>query len=77
MSKKKEIFDVVSLLSLVTQLGLMMVIPILGCTLLGKYIDDKFNTTPIFLIILLILGVGGAFSGVYKTVIIYTKTKRK
>jgi hypothetical protein len=26
---------------------------------------------------LLILGVGGAFSGVYKTVIIYTKTKRK
>lgn len=77
MSKKKEIFDVVSLLSLVTQLGLMMVIPILGCTLLGRYIDDKLNTTPIFLIILLILGIGGAFSGVYKTVIVYTKTKRK
>jgi ATP synthase protein I len=77
MSKKKEIFDVMSLLSLVTQLGLMMVIPILGCTLLGKYIDDKLNTTPIFLLILLILGVGGAFSGVYKTVIMYTKTKRK
>lgn len=77
MSKKKEIFDVVSLLSLVTQLGLMMVIPILGCTLLGKYIDDKLNTTPIFLLILLILGIGGAFSGVYKTVIMYTRTKRK
>ena len=77
MSKKKEIFDIVSLLSLVTQLGLMMVIPILACTLLGKYLDDKLNSSPIFLIILLILGIGGAFSGVYKTVIIYTKTKRK
>jgi ATP synthase protein I len=77
MSKKKEIFDVVSLLSLVSQLGLMMVIPIIGCTLLGRYIDNKLNTTPIFLIILLMLGIGGAFKGVYKTVIVYTKKKGK
>lgn len=77
MNKKKEIFDAIGLLSLVSQLGLMVVIPILGGALLGNYIDEKFKTTPIFLIILLILGIGGAFSGVYKTVIVYTKTKRK
>lgn len=75
MSKQKMYMEIANMLSLVSQLGLMMLIPILGCTFIGKFIDSKFNTQPIFTLIFLILGVGGAFMGVYKTLIVYTKRK--
>ena len=63
------------MLSLINQVGLMMLIPILGCTFIGKFLDDKFNTSPILLFIFIALGIGGAFVGVYKTLRVYTKRK--
>lgn len=71
----KKTMQIAQMLSLITQVGLMMIIPILGCTFLGKFIDEKFNTNPIFLLIFLVLGIGGAFVGVYKTLIVYAKRK--
>ena len=53
----------------------MILICILGCTFVGKFLDSKLNTAPIFTLIFLVLGVGGAFVGVYKTLIVYTKRK--
>ena len=41
----------------------------------ATYIDTKLNTGPIFMLIFLVLGIGGAFMSVYKTVIGYTKRK--
>lgn len=67
--------QIAQMLSLISQLGIMMVVSILGCFFIGKFIDDKFNTGPIFMLIFLVLGVGGAFMSVYKTVIRYTKRK--
>lgn len=63
------------MLSLISQVGLMILISILGCTFVGKFLDSKFNTDPILTLIFLVLGVGGAFMGVYKTLIVYTKRK--
>lgn len=52
-------------LSLVTQLGVTMIVPILICTLVGNYLDEKINTSPLFMIILLLLGVAAAFRNLF------------
>ncbi|WP_243155244.1 AtpZ/AtpI family protein [Romboutsia sp. CE17] len=52
-----------------------MVISILGTFFVGRYIDNLINTKPIFTLIFLIMGIGGAFVSVYKTIIGYTKRK--
>lgn len=75
MSKKSTGAQIAQMLSLISQLGIMMVVSIFGCFFIGKFIDDKFNTEPIFMLIFLVLGVGGAFMSVYKTLIGYTKRK--
>lgn len=75
MSKTKKYMEVMNMLSLVNQLGWMIIIPILGCTFLGKHLDSKIGTSPWLLLIFLLIGIGGAFSGVYKTLIVYTKRK--
>ncbi|RDY26097.1 AtpZ/AtpI family protein [Romboutsia weinsteinii] len=75
MSDKNKYIEVTKMFSLISQLGIMMLIPIFGCAFLGKFLDGKFNTDPILFLIFLVLGVGGAFMGVYKTLIVYTKRK--
>ena len=76
MSDKKSTgVQIAQMLSLISQLGIMMVVSIFGCFFVGKFIDNKLNTSPIFMLIFLVLGVGGAFMSVYKTVIVYTKRK--
>lgn len=75
MSKAKKYMEVMNMLSLINQVGLMIIIPILVCTFLGKYLDSKLGTSPWLLIIFLLWGIGGAFVGVYKTLIVYTKRK--
>ena len=73
--KKRTSSQIAQMLSLITQLGIMMLVSIFGCFFIGKFIDNKLNTSPIFMLIFLVLGVGGAFMSVYKTVIVYTKRK--
>lgn len=73
--KKSTGAQIAQMLSLISQLGIMMVVSIFGCFFIGKFIDNKLNTSPIFMLIFLVLGIGGAFMSVYKTVIIYTKRK--
>ena len=76
MSNKKSTgAQIAQTLSLISQLGIMMLVSIFGCFFIGKFIDTKLNTGPIFMLIFLVLGVGGAFMSVYKTVIGYTKRK--
>ena len=72
---KNNRMEIVNMLSLINQIGIMILVSILGCTFLGKFIDSKLNTKPIFTLIFLVLGIGGAFMGVYKTLILYTKRK--
>lgn len=52
-------------LSLVSQLGFTMITPILFCLLIGSLIDDKTGKEPLFTIIFILLGVGGAFRNLF------------
>jgi len=52
-------------LSLVSQLGLMMAVPIFLCMLLGIFLDNVFGTKVVFLIIFTILGVLSAFRNLF------------
>ncbi len=62
MNKK---FGFLSNLALVSQIGIMMAFPIIGCIWLGSIIDKKLGTNVLFLIIFTILGVGAAFRNLY------------
>lgn len=75
MGEKNTRMEIAKMFSLVSQLGIMMLIPIFGCAFIGKFLDEKFNTGPVLFLIFLVLGVGGAFMGVYKTLVVYTKRK--
>ena len=76
MNKKKSTgAQIAQALSLLSQLSIMMLVSIFGCFFIGKFIDTKLNTRPIFMLIFLILGIGGSFMSVYKTVIGFTKRK--
>ena len=75
MNNRSKRAEIVQMLSLISQLGIMMVVSIFGCFFIGRFIDDKLVTGPIFMLIFLVLGIGGAFMSVYKTVIGYTKRK--
>ena len=76
MNKKKSTgAQIAQALYLLSQLSIMMLVSIFGCFFIGKFIDTKLNTGPIFTLIFLVLGIGGAFMSVYKTVIGYTKRK--
>lgn len=51
----KRNFKFFYLLSLALQLGFFIVIPLIGFLLLGIFLDKKLSTSPLFIIILLIL----------------------
>jgi F0F1-type ATP synthase assembly protein I len=53
-------------LALITQIGIMMIVPIFGGLLVGRFLDDKLGTGNKFLLICIILGTGAAFMNLYK-----------
>jgi F0F1-type ATP synthase assembly protein I len=61
---KKEFVDVARL----TSVGIALVL----CTLIGywigNYLDHKLHTTPVFLIIFFLLGVGAGIINVFRTI---------
>lgn len=57
--------DIVKALGLFSQIGLSMLAPILLCTFIGSFLDETFNTGGILLIVMLLLGIGAGFRGVY------------
>ncbi|MDF2595402.1 MAG: putative synthase protein [Clostridia bacterium] len=52
-------------LMLISQLGISMITPILLCTAIGIFLDDKTNKAPLFTILFILLGVGGAFRNLF------------
>lgn len=56
---------VIKALALVTQLSLSMLVPIFMCLFVGILLDRAAGTSPLFLLIFILLGVGGGFRSVY------------
>lgn len=60
-------------LSTFAGVGLQFAVAIVLFVLLGQWIDRKFGTTPVFLIIGVIAGGGGAFYSLYRRITIAQK----
>ena len=52
-------------LSMLTQVGISMLVPIFLCLWIGKSLDKAFDTGILFLIVFIILGVGASFRTLY------------
>lgn len=61
--------------ALVSQIGVMMVIPIVLGIWLGNKIDQKLGTGALFVIIFMVLGIGSAFRNVY--LLVYKQFEKK
>ena len=68
-------FKALQNLALVTQIGLIMIIPIFGGVYIGNYLDMRFGTSGVCLLIFTILGVIVAFSNLFKIVLRKSKNK--
>ncbi|ABW20099.1 AtpZ/AtpI family protein [Alkaliphilus oremlandii] len=65
MSKNINIFKN---LALVSQIGISMIIPIIFGVYVGKWMDEKLGTGPIFLFIFIIIGIASSFVSIFKLV---------
>ena len=63
-------------LALITQVGFIMIIPIIGGVYLGSYLDKRFGTGSLFLFIFIIIGVITAFMNLFKITIRKSKNKK-
>lgn len=68
MSKSRFEYKALKNLALITHIGLVMMIPIFGGVYLGSYLDERFGTGGIFLIVLTLIGVVTAFLNMFKVV---------
>lgn len=69
--------EIMKALSLISQIGLLMAIPIIGCILFGAFLDRVFGSNVVFLIIFTILGVLAAFRNLFMITIKTTKNRKK
>ncbi len=60
-------------LAYLSQIGIMMAVPIIGCLFIGIFIDEKLNTGYLFLFIFTIVGVITSFRNLY----VFTMKKSK
>ncbi|BEP30245.1 AtpZ/AtpI family protein [Helicovermis profundi] len=58
---KKNNFRVYDNLALISQIGIMTALPIIGGVYFGKYMDDKFNADGKLLLLFIVLGTLSAF----------------
>lgn len=74
--KKKDYKDVLKNLSLISQIGISVITPILLGAYAGNFLDKKIGTNGVFSIILILLGAGAGFLNIFKLASI-KKDKRK
>lgn len=72
---RKLDFKALQNLTLVTHIGIIMILPIFGGVYLGSYLDTRFGTGSIFLLIGIILGVVMSFMNLFKIALRKSKNK--
>lgn len=63
--KSQENRQAMNAFSLVSQLGLIMFVSIALSLFIGNWLDNTFDTSPIFIMIFIFLGLGTAFRNMY------------
>ena len=66
MAKKREKGHPLENLALISQIGIAMITPIIMGLYLGRWIDNKLNTQPIFLFVFIVMGVIAGFMNLFK-----------
>lgn len=64
--KNKNYRDALQNLTLITQVGLSVITPILLGVYLGQFMDKKVGTKGVFSIIFIVLGAGAGFMNIFK-----------
>lgn len=77
MSNRKMWIKIVKQLSIMSQIGINIVVCILGCGFVGFFIDRKLDTKPVFSLIMLLIGLMSAALSTYKTLISFIKKEKK
>lgn len=62
-------------LALIAQIGISMLVPILICLGIGVFIDGKLGSSPLCMIVFIILGVAAGFRNVYLLTLGFHKDK--
>lgn len=62
MARKSNMFEN---LALVSQIGISMIVPIMLGLYIGKWLDDRLGTRPIFLFAFIIIGVISGFTNLF------------
>lgn len=76
VKKKRDYKDTLKNLTLISQIGLSVVTPILMGVFLGQLLDKWFGTRSIFVIIFIVLGAGAGVLNLFKLTGTW-KNKRK
>lgn len=63
-------------LALISYIGISMMVPIFAGLYIGRWLDNKFNTQPIFLFIFIGMGVIAAFRNLFIVATKDTKNKK-
>jgi len=71
VKEKSRIYYIIAICGQVT---VMLVGPVVGCLLLGLWLDGFFHTTPLFVIIGVIAGFVGSIFNVFRVMKIIDKT---
>jgi len=64
-------------LALLSQVGIMMIVPIAGGLFAGNWLDKKLGTSPLFLLLLIAIGTASAFVSLYKFTMAANKKDRR
>ncbi len=75
--KRSEKNEIASALSLITGLGINLIVVVGICLFLGHNLDKFFNTSPLFMIIFIIIGIITAFRNLYVVAMNSVNTKKK
>lgn len=68
MLSKEDVKEIMKMLTMVSQLGLMMAGSIVIGFFIGRFIDGLLNLSFIFTAIFIILGVGAGFWSIYRSI---------
>ena len=69
--------DILKGIAFVNQIGITMMIPIIGCIFLGIFLDKKLGTTPWLLLVFMFIGMGVAFRNLYMLTKSFSESKKK
>ncbi|SES83191.1 Putative F0F1-ATPase subunit Ca2+/Mg2+ transporter [Natronincola peptidivorans] len=77
MASNRKKGNVLENIALISYIGISMIIPIIGGVYIGRWVDNRFDTQPIFLFACIIIGVIVAFINLFKVATKDVKKKQR